>query len=161
MEPQQDRQNSQAAKYILLTSLFHESCLATLTWMSQEYYLYPIPSTNRKTATFHSHYYFFCSFKCQSVDIPFSKKGQKTFLFFKSSILKSNFVERSQECTAPSEVKSCLLADLVQMQKTNQNKTTPKPPKSCPFSQPVSPHTIHSMKVVWHSVSKHKQHYLI
>lgn len=59
MDAQQDRQNSQTARHILLTSLIHQGCLTTLMWKSQENYLYPIPSTNCKTSTFHSHYYFF------------------------------------------------------------------------------------------------------
>lgn len=59
MDPQQDRQNSQAAKHILLTSLIHQGCLTTLMWVSQENYLYPIPSTKYKSLILHSHYYFF------------------------------------------------------------------------------------------------------
>lgn len=62
MDPQQDRQNSQTAKHILLTSLIHQGWLTTLLWMSQENYFLHILSTNCKASTFHSHRYFFYSF---------------------------------------------------------------------------------------------------
>lgn len=62
MDPQQDRQNSQTAKHILLTSLIHQGCLTTLLWTSQENYFHHILSTNCKASTFHSHCYLFYSF---------------------------------------------------------------------------------------------------
>lgn len=99
MDPQQDRQNSQTAKHILLSSLIHQGCLTTLMWMSQENYLYSNQTRSAKLFTVITAFLFF---KCQLVDTAFNRKSQKPFVFFKSSILKSNFVEGSQQRAAPS-----------------------------------------------------------